>query len=200
MVLTKEFFAERERAKQDNIAVLRDKSFDLLMTIVSSKRPQKILEIGTAYGLSGIGMLLSSPSSRLTAIEIDENCISVSRENYKKFGVEKRVNFYPGDACEIIPVLGEKFDLIFLDGPKGQYFSFLPYLISLLEVGGMIFADDVSFHGYVSGENEPNKKRKHDTIIRSLTAYVDSVTNDERLQSVVLDIEDGVAITVKIKD
>ncbi len=197
--LLKKIYEERAVAKENKIATLRDNSFKLLLSYVASVKPKKILEIGTAWGLTGIAMLAVSEQSGLYGIERDQDCIEKSAFNYKKYGVKDRVNFFKGDAEEIIPMMSGSFDFIFLDGPKGHYADFLPYLKNLLSVGGVLFADDVAFHGYVSGENVPNIKNKHNTIITSLKKYLKGITEDENFTSVVLNEEDGVAITVRLK-
>ena len=112
----------REDAKQAGEPVLRDKSFELLLKTVKEERPKKILEIGVNLGLSGIAMLLSEPNASLTGIEIDEEKIALAKNNYIRFGVEKRAKIFQGDASEIIPVLTGEYDFIFLDGPKGHYY------------------------------------------------------------------------------
>lgn len=191
-----ELQAERRFAKDNGIPVLRPQSFDLLTTLVAGFKPQRILEIGTAWGHSGIAMLKASPSSHLTGLELDDDCISKTRANYKKYGVEKRATLFAGDAGEIITVLDGKFDFIFLDGPKGHYARYLPYLLQLLNKGGVIFADNINFMGFVlSGQKPP---QKHNTIVNSMKEYLHAVTTDKTLHTSVLDLEDGVAITVKL--
>ena len=80
---------------------------------------------------------------------------------------------------------------------QGHYYEFLPHLLNVLTKGGVLFADNVLFNGYVTGERVPTSKNKHNTIINSLRNYLKAITSDENLVSTVLDIEDGVAITVK---
>ena len=115
------------------------------------EKPKKILEIGVNLGLSGIAMLISEPNASLSGIEIDEEKIKLAKNNYKKFGVFDRAKIFQGDASEIIPVLTGEYDFIFLDGPKGHYYEYLPNLLSVLSVGGTLFADNVLFRGYILG-------------------------------------------------
>lgn len=191
-------YKEREVAKANGIPVIRDASFDLLLTTVVAKGAKRILEIGTAWGYSGIAMLQVAPEAHLTGIELDDLAIKKSKENYKRFGVEDRTTLFCGDAGEIIPVLTGKYDFIFLDGPKGHYYEYLPYLVEVLEVGGVIFADNIDFQGYVLGKRTP-ANGKHNTIINSMKNYLLAVTTNENYVTTVLDVEDGVAITVKVK-
>ncbi|MBO5286387.1 MAG: O-methyltransferase [Clostridia bacterium] len=190
-------YSARKIAKENGIPVIRDKSFELLLTTACAKQPKKILEIGAAWGYSGIALLNVCNGAHLTTMEIDDDCIKHSRQNYIEFGVNDRVTLFTGDASEIIPLLSGEFDFIYLDGPKGHYYEFLPHLLNVLTKGGVLFADNVLFNGYVTGERVPTSKNKHNTIINSLRNYLKAITSDENLVSTVLDIEDGVAITVK---
>lgn len=188
----------REKSKQRDIPIIRDKSFNLLLTVVSMLNPKSILEIGTANGCSGIGMLLEAPSARLTGIEINEDIVLEAKQNLKDFGLSDRARFFVGDANEIIPQLTGKYDFIFLDGPKGHYKQYLPWLLPLLNAGGVLFADNVLFRGLVDGTQKGSKR--NNTIIYSMRAFLEEVSKDKNLKTTVLDIEDGVSISLKIKD
>ena len=188
----------RKKSKERDIPIIRDKSFNLLLTVVSMLKPNSILEIGTANGCSGIGMLLEAPNARLTGIEINEDIVAEAKKNLTDFSLGERARFFVGDANEIVPQLTGKYDFIFLDGPKGHYKQYLPYLMPLLSVGGVLFADNVLFRGLVDGTQKGTKR--NNTIVYSMRAFLEEVSKDERLKTTVLDIEDGVSISLKIKD
>ena len=181
----------------DGEPVLRRESFEILLKTIEEKRPNRILEIGVNVGLSGIAMLLKSPNSNLTGIEIDEEKIKIAKNNYQEFGVEKKAKIFQGDASEIIPILTGEYDFIFLDGPKGHYFEYLPHLLSILNKGGVLFADNVLFRGYV-GEDKQAPKR-HNTIKHSMENFLKAISEVDYLSTEIFDIEDGVSITKKIK-
>lgn len=187
----------RAAAKAAGEPVLRDKSYQLLLDTVREKRPKRILEIGVNVGLSGISMLLESENSQLTGIEIDEEKIAIAKENYKKFGVDDRAKIFQGDAGEIIPILTGEYDLIFLDGPKGHYYEYLPHLLSVLNVSGILFADNVLFRGYVG--DKVKTPHRFATTKHSMENYLRAVTEDENLKTQIIDMEDGVSITEKIR-
>lgn len=186
----------REKAKSEGEPVLRDESFELLLKTIKEKRPKRILEIGVNVGLSGIAMLLTSDKSTLSGIEIDEEKASVAKENYKKFGVFDRAKIFLGDAGEIIPVLTGKYDFIFLDGPKGHYYEFLLNLLPLLNKGGILFADNVLFRGYVLGKVKT--PHRFNTTKHSMEKFLKKITEDEGLKTTIYDMEDGVSITEKL--
>ncbi|MBQ7236366.1 MAG: class I SAM-dependent methyltransferase [Clostridia bacterium] len=187
----------REKAKQAGEPVLRDKSFELLLDTVKKEKPKKILEIGVNLGLSGIAMLISEPNASLSGIEIDEEKIKLAKNNYKKFGVFDRAKIFQGDASEIIPVLTGEYDFIFLDGPKGHYYEYLPNLLSVLSVGGTLFADNVLFRGYVLGSVKT--PHRFNTTKHSMENFLNAISTDSNLSTKLYEMEDGVSITKKIK-
>ena len=187
----------REEAKRAGEPVLRDQSFELLLSTVKASSPKRILEIGVNLGLSGIAMLKTSPSSMLTGIEIDEEKILLAKENYKAFGVYERAKIFQGDASEIIPVLTGEYDFIFLDGPKGHYFEYLPHLLEVLKVGGILFADNVLFRGYVGGKVKT--PHRFNTTKHSMENFLNAISENPNLHTKIYDIEDGVSITKRIK-
>ena len=186
----------REIAKLNNEPILRDKSFELLLQTVKDKTPVKILEIGVNLGLSGIAMLLTSTDATLSGIEIDEEKIARAKANYIEFNVENRAKIFQGDASEIIPVLTGEYDFIFLDGPKGHYFEYLPNLLAVLKKGGILFADNVLFRGFVNGKVKT--PHRYNTTKNSMEKFLNAITNCKNLKTVVYDIEDGVSITEKL--
>ena len=193
----KRIYVLREQAKRAGEPILREKSFELLIEKVKEKQPKKILEIGVNRGLSGIAMLLNSKNATLSGIEIDEQKVVVAKENYKKFGVQDRAKIFQGDASMIIPVLTGEYDFIFLDGPKGHYFEYLPHLLSVLAVGGVLFADNVLFRGYVG--DKVKTPHRFATTKHSMENYLNAITTDENLKTEIIDIEDGLSITEKIR-
>ena len=177
--------------------VLREASFALLLKTISERKPKKILEIGTNEGLSSSAMLLISPEAKLSGIEIDEKKIATARSNYKKFGVCDRAKIFCGDACDIIPALSGMYDFIFLDGPKGHYYRYLPDLLRVLSVGGVLFADNVLFRGYVEGTVKT--PHRFATTKHSMENFIGEITTRGDLKTVIYKLEDGVSITEKLR-
>ena len=185
-------------ARERYIPVMLDDTKQLLYNTVSKCKPRRILEIGTAIGYSGIVMLSASERATLNTVELDEQTANMARANFAEFGMSDRVNIFVGDAREIVPQLTGSYDFIFLDGPKGQYEVFFPYLTDLLEVGGTLVCDNVLYKGLV--EHVPdNKRHKHITVARNMRAFLDDITTNERYSTVLHRIGDGVTISTKIK-
>ena len=185
----------REKAKLGRDPSCGDETLNFLLYTVQSLRPERILEIGTAEGLSGAAMLLSAPNAKLTTVELEEERYLAAKKNFADLGVSDRVNAILGDAGEVIGCLTEEYDLIFLDGPKAQYLHYLPRLKQLLCRGGVLFADDVLLYGWVDGKEPTPAKRR--SIVEKIRAYLFAVTSDPSFRTSILDIDEGVAVSVK---
>ena len=191
-----ELNALRNEAALRGEPVLREQSFNELMRVISVKRPQNILEVGSNEGLTSAAMLISLPGARLTAIEIDEDKVMRARKNLERFGVIGRARILCADAKDVLSAITGGYDFIFLDGPKGQYYGYLPDLLRLLKRGGTLFADNVLFRGYVTGAVKT--PHRFITAKNSLKNFLSVLTESEGLKTRVLDFEDGVSITEKL--
>ena len=152
------------------------------------------MEIGTAVGLSSVAMLLACPNAKLTTMELEEERYLEAKENFAYFGVTERVNAHLGDAGEILAMMDGEFDFVFLDGPKAQYEKYLFDLKRLMKKGAVLFADDVLLYGWVSGE-EPTPQKRH-SIVDKIRSYLHTITADEDFITSVLNVGDGVALSV----
>lgn len=185
-------------ARERYIPVMLDDTKELLFDVVKRCAPKRILEIGTAIGYSGIVMLSASPQASLNTVEMDEDSAKMARENFEKAEMSQRVNLFVGDARQIVPLLSGKYDFVFMDGPKGQYETFLPYLTEVLEVGGTLVCDNVLYKGLA--ENVPEDKRhKHITVARNMHAFLQDIQNNPRYKTQIFRIGDGVSVSVKLR-
>ena len=183
-------------ARERYIPVMLDDTRELLYNTVKARQPRRILEIGTAIGYSGI-IMLSACNATLNTVEMDENNANMARENFAMFGVADRVNLFVGDAREIIGYLSGSYDFIFLDGPKGQYKAFLPFLTDLLEVNGTLVCDNALYKGLV--EHVPdNPRHKHITVARNMRAFLDEITTSDRYSTTLYRVGDGVTVSTKL--
>ncbi len=186
--------ARRLAALERGIPVADDETLQFLLVTLSMKKPERILEIGTAVGLSGVAMLGACPAAKLTTIELEEERYIEAKANFAEFGVSERVTAHLGDAGEILAMMDGKFDFVFLDGPKAQYEKYLFDLKRLMNDGAVLFSDDVLLYGWVSGEQPTPQKRR--SIVEKIRGYLDALTSDNDFITSVLDIGDGVALSV----
>lgn len=186
----------REFARENYVPIVRPKTLEILIEEIKKSNAKTILEIGTAIGYSGIRMLENSVANLVT-IEKDEKMRDIALKNFKKEGLSDRVNLVFADAIDYLKIEKGKFDFIFLDGPKGQYIHYLPYLKGILNDGGTMFCDNVLFMGLVNSNVEPPKK--HRTIVNNLREFIKTLCEDENYETNLIDIEDGILIAKKSK-
>lgn len=185
---------ERSYAKEHFVPIIRDKSSKYLFDFIRKNNIKSVLEIGTAIGYSG-SIILSAGTEKLVTIDINAESLNVARNTFKKLGYSDKVEIFNKDAKIVIEELlgsGYTFDMVFLDGAKGQYYRYLPVLTKLLGKGGIIFADNVLLQGMVeSQEKIPHRKR---TMVVNLRKYLDIVSKYP-YSTELLHLEDGIAIT-----
>ena len=186
--------ALRADALRRGIPVADDETLQFLLLTVMALQPLRILEIGTAVGLSASAMLLACPNARITTIELEEERYVEAKKNFSALGVAERVTAHLGDAGEILAMMDGQYDFVFLDGPKAQYEKYLFDLKRLMRRGATLFADDVLLYGWVSGA-EPTPQKRH-SIVDKIRSYLSVVTNDKDFITSVLDVGDGVALSV----
>ena len=184
----------RADALSRGIPVADDETLNFLLVMLSATKPKRILEIGTAVGLSGAAMLSVCPDARLTTMELEEERYLEAKKNFAELGVESRVTAYLGDAGEILAMMDGQFDFVFLDGPKAQYEKYLFDLKRLMKQGAILFADDVLLYGWVSGVEPTPQKRQ--SIVDKIRSYLATITADKDFVTSVLDVGDGVALSV----
>ncbi len=192
--IDEEVAARRKSALERGIPVADEETLHFLLVTLAAIRPQRILEIGTAVGLSAVAMLQACPTARLTTMELEEERYQEAKENFAHFGVTDRINALLGDAGEILSMMDGEFDFVFLDGPKAQYEKYLFDIKRLLKKGGVLFADDVLLYGWVSGEEPTPPKRR--SIVEKIRGYLDTVTKDKDFTTSVLNVGEGVALSV----
>ncbi len=189
------FFCElREYAEKNHIYIMKPQVERLMAVLMSVLKPENILEVGTAIGYSSMYMLnYAGKNSFVTTIERDDEVLEMAKENIKKRGLQERIRCIFGDATEVLESLTKKYDFIFLDAAKGQYRDHFEKSLRLIKSGGVIVTDDVLYFGMTASDEFFVKK--HDTITRKLREYLEFLCNDERFETTILPIGDGVAIT-----
>ena len=183
------------RARKGYIPIIRDNTAQALINVCKEKKHKKILEIGTAIGYSGL-LMLQNCQAFLYTIEKDEQRLAEAEKNFKLFGQEARVKLILDDALIALEKLckdNEKFDLIFLDGAKGQYIKYYPLIKKLLNRDGILFTDNIYMHGMVKSEGKI--AHKHRSMVVNLRKYIELLKNDKDFTTNFYDIDDGYSIS-----
>ncbi len=187
---------ERE-AIESYVPIIRKETQSLLKVLLLLKKPVKILEVGTAIGFSSILMSEYMPEDgHITTIEKYEKRIPIARENFKRAGKEDKITLLEGDALEIMQSLDDSYDMIFMDAAKGQYIRYLPEALRLLRPEGLLISDNVLQDGDVI-ESRFAVERRNRTIHSRMREYLYELKHKEGLQTTILPLGDGVALSVK---
>ena len=187
----------KEYALERHIPIIMDDTLEVIDEILTKKKPEKILEIGTAVGYSA--MCFSEylvQGGRIDTIERDEQRVLEAKENIKKVGVEEKIKIYEGDAVEILPTLNEQYDVVFIDAAKGKYPFFLEQALRMLKPDGVILADNILYKGYVMSDYNKHKQR---TAVTHLRQYIKEITENPDLETTILEVGDGLAISKRVK-
>jgi len=184
----------KEWSHKMSVPLLSDEVAQLLRVIVAMHKPKKILEIGTGVGFSGHILLdMATKDCTLYTIELDQIRALKARELFKNSEYFDRVTVFLGDAKEIVPSINGSFDLIFMDGAKSNYLTFIPEFIRLLKKDGVLVCDNVLLKGNISGQTQA----KDSVIIRNMKSFLNAIQAPPFVSSV-LEIGDGVSISIKI--
>ncbi|MBQ8147715.1 MAG: O-methyltransferase [Lachnospiraceae bacterium] len=189
---------ERE-ARREEVPIVRTETKELLKVLVCMKKPQRLLEVGTAVGFSAIYMSQYLPEGgKITTIEKYEPRIQQAKVNFEQAKVEDKITLLEGDAAEILKELQEPFDMIFMDAAKGQYIHFLPDVIRLLAPDGVLISDNVLQDGDVLESHYAITKRNR-TIHSRMREYLYTIKHHPDLETAIVPIGDGVAISTRIR-
>lgn len=154
-------------------------------------QPKIILEIGTYTGYSAL-CLSEGLSSKGKIITIDKNeeLETLQNKYFEKSGYRNQIEQKVGNALEIIPELNDKFDLVFIDADKSNYVNYFHLIIEKMNSGGIILSDNVLWSGKVVEKLNPK-----DVDTKVLLEYNELLNSDERIETVLLPIRDGLTIS-----
>ena len=186
-----------KEASKEGVPIIRPRTKGLLRFMIEMASPMEILEVGTAVGYSALVMDYYAPEGcHITTIEKMEERIEKARENFEKYGASERITLLEGDAGDILPSLTGPFDLIFMDAAKGQYIHFLPQAKRLLKKGGLLISDNILQEEEVL-DSRFAVTRRNRTIHKRMREYLRAITSDPDYRTLVLELGDGTAVSLK---
>ncbi len=189
--------AIRKEAEEQEVPVIRKEAGEFIKLLLMIKKPVKILEIGTAVGFSAIFMSrFIRADGHITTIENYPPRIEKAKENIRYAGAGEKITLLEGDANEILGTLQGPFDFIFMDAAKGQYGNFFQKTIPLLAPEGILLCDNVLQDGDVL-ESRFAVTRRNRTIHARMREFLYEIKHDERLETAVLNIGDGMSLSIK---
>ena len=163
----------------------------VLSMISKLLQPKCILEIGTYTGYSALCLAEGlQKNGVLHTIDRNEELFDLQKKYFDKSDYKNNIQQHLGNALDIIPQLDEKFDLVFIDADKGNYANYFHLIIDKMNPGGVILSDNVLWSGKVTETPDP---KDIDTI--ALIDYNKLLNNDDRIETVLLTIRDGLSMS-----
>lgn len=156
-------------------------------------QPYRILEIGTYTGYSALCLAEGlQDNGKLVTIDKNEELEDFANNFFAKAGLAHKIEMLIGNALEIIPMLQETWDLVFIDADKLNYPKYYEMVLPQVRKGGWIIADNVLWSGKVADTQYIDK----DTA--ALRAFNNLVQNDTRVENLLLPLRDGLMIARKL--
>lgn len=183
-------------AVEHNVPIVHKEVSDLLKVLLKIQKPKRILEVGCAIGYSSI-LFASTVGDdvEIITVERNEKMIEQAKKNIKLAGLENKITILEGDAKEKLQEVEGEFDMIFLDAAKGQYKLFYDMVIDKLKVDGLLISDNILYKGMVAHDDFVIRRKI--TIVKRMRNYLDYICNCDYLDTSLIPIGDGVALSYK---
>ena len=186
----------KEYAKEHNVPIMQDAGIDFLCNYIKENNIKRILEIGSAIGYSAIRFASISSDIMVTTIERDEERYKEAVKNIEDNNLAERITIILGDALET-SIDGE-YDLIFIDAAKSQYINFFNKYKSNLSNTGVIFSDNLSFHGMVEDISLTNNRNTRQ-LVGKIRKYIEFLKTNTEFDTTFYQIGDGISISKRKK-
>ena len=182
-------------AVEHKVPILNWHAADFIEKLIMINKPDRVLEIGTAIAYTTIRIAKClSKKAVIHSIEKSDDNIKIALENIEKSGLSKKIKLIQGDALNIMPQLGKKYDFIFLDADKEDYKRLFDYSMILLRKGGIIIVDNLLWQGYAASKRVPAKYGKSTKHIRE---FNNIFILQQNLDSMIIPIGDGIGLGIK---
>lgn len=168
----------------------------LLEMLVRMMRPKRVLEIGTFTGYSALSIARGlEDDAILDTIEVDDELEDIAYNFFQRSEYGHRIRQHIGSALDVVPRLGEVYDMVFIDGDKREYPAYYNMLMDggYVRSGSVMLADNILWYGKVV---QPVAHNDHHT--QALIEFNRRVREDERVESVILPLRDGINI-IRVK-
>lgn len=189
--------AEMEaQAAREGIPIVVSETGVLLHVLALASGARRVLEVGTAIGVSTLYLARALPPGGLVvSFEVDEQRHTVARGYLERAGVLDRADLRLQDARVGLASLEGPFDMAFIDGVKAQYGEYLDALLPLLGPGAVLAVDNVLMSGTVAEDVSDGHWTEEQ--ITAARAFNERLLRDQRLVGTVTPVGDGVLIAVR---
>ena len=154
-------------------------------------RPRRVLEIGTFTGYATLCFAEAMEEDGLIdTVEIEDELEGIQTEFFARSPHGHKIRRHTGSALEVVPRLGECYDMVFIDGDKREYPDYYRMLLDggLVHSGSYILADNILWYGKVTAESV----KASDLQTRGILEFNQIVKDDPRVENVIIPIRDGI--------
>jgi len=162
----------------------------LLEMLVRMMRPKRVLEIGTFTGYSALSIARGlEDDARLDTIEVDDELEEIAASFFARSAYGSRIRQHIGSALDIVPQLGEVYDMVFIDGDKREYPAYYKMLMDggYVRSGSIMLADNILWYGKVA-----QPIARNDRHTEAIVEFNRMVVEDDRVDNVIVPIRDGI--------
>jgi predicted O-methyltransferase YrrM len=168
----------------------------IMRMLVQTSGASRILELGTFTGYSAICLASAMPEGgHLDTLEINDELEDLILEGFERAGLSETIHLHIGDCKETLRRFrdeGREYDLVYMDANKREYPEYYELIFDMVRPGGLILADNVLWDGKVCEDPMPQDKQ---TL--GIARFNDMVTEDSRVESVILPLRDGLNLIRK---
>lgn len=165
----------------------------LLQMLAQMQQPSLAVEIGSFAGFGAVCIARGlAEGGMLHVVEANEECEPLILENLDHAQLQDRVEVHIGDALAVIPTLPNLIDFCFVDADKVNYEHYYDMLLPKMRVGGLLVFDNMLWYGRVM--EEATTDLRCDRSTRILQALNQRITDDPRVQNILLPIRDGLML------
>lgn len=182
----------KTKAILNNVPIMQDAGVLFCQDFICSHHVIHILEIGTAVGYWSIAMAHLNPKIRITTIEFNHARYLEAMNNVKSFGLENQIDCVWMDAKDF--KTDQKFDLIFLDGPKAQQLNYFRLFIDNLSADGTVLVDNINFHGHVANRNHLRFRKNLRHMVEKIAHFQSLVESNPNYITHKYDVGDGILL------
>ena len=168
----------------------------VLKMLTAMVAPRCVLELGAFTGYSTLCIAEGLPEGgELHTVEIDDELEDELLERFASSGYGESIHLHIGDALVVVPTLGKRWDMVFMDANKRHYPEYFDMLMPMVNTGGYIVADNTLWDGKVVEDPLPT-----DAQTQGIMKFKEMVAHDRRVETVILPVREGLPLIRKISD
>jgi predicted O-methyltransferase YrrM len=196
-----ELAALRRSNESEGVPLILTETESMLRLLLDMKKPERILELGTAHGYSALFFAKYCPDALVTTIDRNPGMTEYARANFERMSDGSRIDFRIGDALDVLDSLaeetaasdGKKFDFVFIDAGKSHYREFLEKCEEVCTNDAFVVCDNILLKGWLI-ESSGKEARRHRTNIKYMRQFLEYISRREDLDVTILSGGDGLAV------